>query len=226
MTSLPVSAWKILIMGGPMMLPILLCSIFSMAIIVERWLYLFSSSTNTKQFKENILEQIKADNVREAINLCENSPLPLAQVLKAGILQFGASREEVKAAIEEAALFETPKLEKKLTALLTISHIAPLLGFLGTVIGIANVLFTIESRNNSLVPLTTGDLAGGIWQALVTTIAGLIVAIPTFLFYNFFVSRVNALVLEMERGAAELVNLLTQLSEARISKKGGYRDEV
>lgn len=226
MTSLDLSTWKMFLMGGPLMIPILLCSIFALSIIIERWLYFSSAGQATKTIKEGIFEHLQTNNIKESLLLCENHPSALTRILKAGILKFGGTSEEIKGAMEEASLFEVPQLERKLPALLTISHTAPLLGFLGTVVGIANILMAIEARSNSLNPLSFADLSGGIWQALITTIAGLIVAIPGFLFYNFFVSRVNELVLEMERGATELLHLLTQLSDARTAKKGGYRVEV
>ena len=115
--------------------------------------------------------------------------------------------------MEDVSLFEIPKLESRLSALSTIAQIAPLLGLLGTVTGMTASFHTIQVRASSLNPVTPGDLAGGIGEALLTTVAGLIVAIPAFVAYNYFVNRINHVVLDMERGATELTNFMCQISE-------------
>src|SRR5689334_20812085 len=117
--------------------------------------------------------------------------------------------------MEDASLYEIPKLESRLGALSTIAHVSPLLGLLGTVTGMTACFHTIQVRTASLNPVTPGDLAGGIGEALITTVAGLMVAIPTYIAYNYLVSRVNYFILEMERAATELVNYITQITQAR-----------
>ena len=118
--------------------------------------------------------------------------------------------EAVKEAIEDASLYEVPKLEKNLSVLATIAHISPLLGLLGTVTGMVRCFQTIQAKATSFHPVSPGDLAGGIWEALLTTVVGLIVAIPTFVIYNYLVSRINSFILEMEKASTELVNFLTE----------------
>lgn len=226
MTIWQMSAWKLLVAGGPVMVPILLCSFFALAITIEKLLYFASISIDTKQFKETIFEHIKTNNIKEAINLCEANPSPLAKILKAGILKSGSSREEIKESMEDESLLEIPKLERKLSALATIANITPLLGLLGTVTGIAGSFHTIQMRTNSLNPVSPGDLAGGVWEALMTTIAGLMIAIPSFVAYNYLVSRVHLFILETERGATELSSLLSYASESKTTKKGDYKVEV
>lgn len=221
-----ISAWKWFLAGGPMMWPILLCSILALAIVIERLMYFAAIATDTHQLKRTIFDYIKANNIKDALTLCDTSHSPLAKILKAGIVKFGSSRDEIKESMEDASLFEIPKLEKKLSILATIAHIAPLLGLLGTVTGISGSFYTIQVRSSSMNPVTPGDLAGGVWEALITTIAGLMVAIPAFVAYNFLVSRVNTFVLEMERGATELVNLLSQISETKTVKRGGPKVEI
>lgn len=196
--------------GGPIMYVLLLCSVLSLAIIIERFVFYSSITTNVKKLKENIFGALKNNDWQEALSACENSRSPVAKILQAGIIKFGASREEIRESIEDASLYEVPRLEKKLPALSTISHIAPLLGLLGTVTGLAASFHTIQERATSLNPVTPGDLAGGIWEALLTTVAGLIIAIIAFVFYNYFVNRVNAFILQMEHSATELLNLLSQ----------------
>ncbi|MCM8800262.1 MAG: MotA/TolQ/ExbB proton channel family protein, partial [Candidatus Omnitrophica bacterium] len=144
------------------------------------------------------------------IQLCDEAKNPIANILKAGILKFDRSREQIKEAIEEASLYEIPILEKNLSMLATIAHISPLLGLLGTVTGMVRCFYTIQIKTSSFNPVSAADLAGGIWEALLTTVFGLMVAIPTFVAYNYLVSRLNNIILEMEKASTELVNFLSQ----------------
>lgn len=207
------NAWSLIKVGGPIMAPIILCSIFSLGIVIEKMLYYMHIKTNVLQLKKQVFDFIKNNRIKESIDLCDGNRSPVAKILKAGILKFGASREEIKENIEDASLFEIPKLESRLSALATIAHISPLLGLLGTVTGMTSSFHTIQVRAAGLNPVTPGDLAGGIGEALITTVAGLMVAIPTSVAYNYFVHRTNMFVLEMEHGATELVNFLCQLTE-------------
>jgi len=211
------SAWKIFLAGGPLMWPILLCSVLALAIIVEKFMHLHNIRIDFKNFLDSVIEKLKKSNIKEALSVCDNITAPVAGIIKAGIMKYTASRDEIKEAMEDASLYEIPKLEKNLSALATIAHISPLLGLLGTVTGMVRAFQVIQMKATSLNPVSPGDLAGGIWEALLTTVAGLIVAIPTFVAYNFFVSRVNAVVVNMERASTELVNFITQ--HAGIEKK-------
>jgi len=159
---------------------------------------------------DEIANVLKRNKIMEAIEMCDNMPGPIAHILKAGILKHDRPKHEIKEAIEEAGLYEVPRMEKNMTALSTIAHISPLLGLLGTVVGMVGCFQVIQEKSTSLNPVSPGDLAGGIWQALVTTVAGLAVAIPVYVAYNYLVSRVNSLVLDMERSATDLTNILSQ----------------
>jgi len=206
-------AWQLMIKGGPIMWPIFLCSVVAFTLFVEKLFYFASISTNTADLKGRIFKNIKENRLKEAIVICEQSNSPVAKIMKAGVIRSSGDREEIKASIEEVSLVEIPKLEKRLNALATIAYTALLLGFLGTVVGMANVFHAIEVRSASMNPVTAGDLAAGIWQALLTTIFGLCVAIPSFLAYNYCVGRVNDFVVKMERAAIELVNVLAHVSQ-------------
>jgi biopolymer transport protein ExbB len=153
---------------------------------------------------------MKRHETKEALQICDNTKSPIANILKAGILKYDRPRPQIIEAIEDASLYEIPRIEKNLTALATIAHISPLLGLLGTVTGMVRCFQTIQAKATSFHPVSPGDLAGGIWEALLTTVAGLIVAIPTFVFYNYLVSRINHFILEMEKASTELVNFLTE----------------
>jgi biopolymer transport protein ExbB len=207
------SAWKLVALGGPLMVPLLLCSVFAVAIIVEKLFYFHKIKMDIIVFKKQIFELIKENKIKEAVLLCDRSMAPVAHVVKAGIVKFGSSREEIKENIEEASLFEIPKLENRMSALATIAHITPLLGLLGTVVGMATSFHAIHMHSASMSPLTPGDLAGGIYQALLTTTVSLVIAIPTYVAYNFIVSHINSIINEMERTVTELINYMSQIHE-------------
>ncbi len=210
------NAWELIKAGGPIMIPILLCSLFALAIVIEKFIFFVSLKTDVPKLKKQIFECIKNNKIKEAVELCEKSPSPVAKILKAGLVKFGSSREEIKENIEDMSLYEIPRLEGRLNALATIAHISPLLGLLGTVTGMTSNFHTIQVRADSLRPVTSGDLAGGIYEALLTTVAGLFVAIPTYVAYNYFVHRINQIILEMERAGTELINFMGHMTETRI----------
>ncbi len=199
-----------LIKGGPVMIPILLCSVLAFAIAIERFIFLQKARIDTKKFMEDISTSLKRNRIMEAIDMCEQTPGPIANILKAGILKHDRTRQDIKEAIEDAGLHEIPRLEKNVGLLATIAHISPLLGLLGTVTGMVRAFQIVQEKATALNPVSPGDLAGGIWEALITTVAGLIVAIPTLAAYNYFVSRVNNFVLEIETSATDLINILSE----------------
>ena len=198
--------------GGPLMAPIVLCSIFALGIIIEKFSYFLNINSDVSELKKNVFDAIKKNKIKEAIQICDLSRSPVAKILKAGILKFGSSREEIKEYMEDMSLFEIPKLESRLAALATIAHITPLLGLLGTVTGMTMSFYTIQARSGALQAVTSADLAGGIGQALLTTMAGLLVAIVAYVAYNYFIYRIDRFVLEMQRGAIELVHLMSHTS--------------
>lgn len=192
---------------------IILCSIVALAVVIERLYHLHRARIDSDKFMESISNTLRRNRVMEAIDLCEKTPGPVAHIIKAGILKHDRSRTEIKEAIEDAGICEVPRLEKNLGALATIAHISPLLGLLGTVTGMVRAFQIIQEKATSLHLVSPGDLAGGIWEALITTAAGLIVAIPTFVAYNYLVSRVKGFILEMERTTTDLINILAQRGE-------------
>ena len=205
--------WDLIQKGGPLMYLIILCSIVAMAVVIERLYHLHRAKIDSDKFMESISNTVKRNRIMDAVDLCEKTPGPIAHIIKAGILKHDRSRHEIKEAIEDAGIYEVPRLEKNLGVLATIAHISPLLGLLGTVTGMVRAFQIIQEKATSLHPVSPGDLAGGIWEALITTCAGLIVAIPTFVAYNYLVSRVKSFILEMERTATDLINILGQRNE-------------
>ncbi len=208
--------WEFMQKGGPIMWPILLCSVISFAIVIERLIRLKQEQIDTKSFMEQISKSLKRNKIMEALDLCERTGGPIANILKAGILKHDRPRAEVREAIEDASMHEVPRLERNLPVLATVAHVAPLLGLLGTVTGLVSAFQVIEVKASATNPVSPGDLAGGIWEALLTTVFGLCVAIPTYVAYNYLVSRVDGFVLEMERSATDLLNILGERREDEV----------
>src|SRR3989338_3908323 len=123
--------WQVFLAGGPVIWPILLCSIFAFAIIIAKWFQIHRIKINTQEFLNNILDKMKRHQIKEALQACDTAKGPISNILKAGILKYDRPRTQIKEAIEDASLYEIPRLEKNLTALATIAHISPLLGLLG-----------------------------------------------------------------------------------------------
>ena len=146
----------------------------------------------------------------EALDMCDKVQSPMARILKAGIIKHDRTRSELRETIKDTAIHEVPVLEKNLSVLATIVHITPLLGLLGTVIGMVRTFQVIQEKSQALQPVNPGDLAGGIWQALLATAAGLCVAVPAYVAYNYLASRVDSFVSDMEKNAIDLVNVFTQ----------------
>jgi biopolymer transport protein ExbB len=197
--------WLIVIKGGYIMIPIFICGVLTLTIIIERFIYLKNSQIDSEKFITEIENLLKKRKIREAMEKCENQNKPVPNIVKAGLLKLDRTRDEIKEAIDDAANHQIPELEKYLVILATIAVISPLLGLLGTVTGMIKAFMVIEMKEGLVHP---GELAGGIWEALVTTVGGLVVAIPAYLSYNYFVSRVNNLILEMEKSATRLIDLI------------------
>lgn len=201
--------WDMIQKGGPMMYLIILSSILAFGVAIDRIYNLYRARIDADKFMDEITVVLKRNKIIEAIEMCNKTPGPIAHIIKAGVLKHDRSKPEIKEAVEEAAQLEIPRLEKHLPILATIAHIAPLLGLLGTVTGMIKSFQVIQAKALSLVPVNPGDLAGGIWEALLATVAGLAVAIPTYVAYNYLTSQVDNLVYDMERSATDLVNLLS-----------------
>jgi len=197
----------IIIKGGILMWPIMLTSVIGLAIIIERLFALRRASIDTREFMDVMRQMLRQNRIREAIEICDEAQVPVARIMKAGILKHNRSKEDIREAIEDAGRFEVPRLERYLSALATCANIAPLLGLLGTVQGLIKAFAQIQLKGGQVKP---SDLAEGIGNALITTAAGLTVAIPILVIYNYLVSRVDNMVLEMEISSTELIELLTR----------------
>ncbi len=193
--------------GGPMIWLIVACSALAIVVFIERLLHYHREQINSMEFLNGVRNVLRRDNVVEALSICDATPGPVARLVKVAILSRDRGREGVREALEEAGLVEVPPLEEKLSVLATVAQIAPLMGLLGTVLGFVKV-FSVLQAQGSLAHMET--MSRGLWQALICTAAGLAVAIPCYAGYNYLVSRVNAIVLDMEKAATEIVNIVTE----------------
>ncbi|MGC9943534.1 MAG: MotA/TolQ/ExbB proton channel family protein [Verrucomicrobiota bacterium] len=193
--------------GGPVIWLILIAAATAAVVFIERALYCHRSQINSAEFLNGIRTVLKRDNVVEAVSICDATPGPVARLVKAAILNRDKGRDRVREAVEEAGLVEVPRLEEKLNLIATIAQISPLLGLFGTIIGFMGVFGTIKEFGlYSNIESMSKDIS----QALICAAGGIAVAIPTHAGYNYLVSRVNKIILDMERAAAEIVNVVTE----------------
>jgi biopolymer transport protein ExbB len=193
--------------GGPMLWVILFTGAVGIVVFIERYLHCHRSQINSPEFLNGVRTVLKRDNVVEAISICDATPGPVSRLVKTAILNREQGRERVREAIEEAGLTEVPRLEEKLNLLATIAQLAPLLGLLGTVLGFIRIFARLQDAG---LNAHIGLLSQGVWEAMICAAAGLAVAIPTHAGYNYLVSRVNSIVLDMERAATEIVKIVTE----------------
>ena len=201
--------------GGPVLFLILFASAVAVVVFIERYLHCHRAQINSVEFLNGVRTVLKRENVVEALSICDATPGPVARLVKTAILNREHGRERVREALEEAGLAEVPRLEEKLNLLATIAQLAPLLGLLGTVLGFIQTFMRMQDDG---LYANVGQLASGVWQALICAAAGLAVAIPAHAGYNYLVSRVNSIVLDMERAATEIVNIVSEAEEATDSK--------
>ena len=196
---------EIIHLGGPVMIPIVMCSVFSLTIIAERLYYFVQLhlGQDIEQFFKELRAAVEKHQWKDAQELCESWKGPVARVVLAGLTVHESPPEEIDEAMEESAHEELPVVERHLRWLSTLAQVSTLLGLLGTVTGLVRAFQVIQAKSGaSGNPVSPGDLAGGIWEALITTVAGLIVAIPTILAYNYFAGRVGEVQFQMEKAAA------------------------
>lgn len=199
--------FEIFLKGGFIMWLILATSVVGLAVVIDRFLVLRKARINVPAFMVRIRGFIKKKDISGAISYCMEEKSPVANIVRKGLKKYKYGHDRVKEAIENAGSQEISKLEKGLTILATVSGIAPLLGFLGTVTGMIQAFMTIQDLAGAANP---SDLAGGIWEALITTAFGLIVGIPALAFYNYFLSAVKRLVGEMETVANDVVDVIQE----------------
>lgn len=211
---------SIFLKGGYLMYPILASSILAVAIAIDKYMLLRNARINAPSFIVKIRNVLKKKDVAGAVAICMQENSPAANIIRKGLKKYHLGHERVKEAIENAGKQEVTKLEKGLSVLATVAGVAPLLGFLGTVTGMITAFMLIEDLKGAANP---SDLAGGIWEALITTAFGLAVGIIALLFYNYFLASINKLVNEMEIISNDVVDTL---EEVETGKKTSSIDDI
>jgi len=186
---------------------ICLCSVIGVAIFIERVLYLSRIDIDTDTLLIELRSAIERGDIVEAMQLCEKTPGAVSNIIRAGISQHERGKEYIENGMELRGTIEVAKMEKNARILSIIAHISPLIGLLGTVLGFIRAFG--EMRMSSLVEISSTQIGEAMEYALVTTAAGLVVAIPAVLAYNYIVSRIEGVTVEIQATAAEVVDLLT-----------------
>lgn len=202
-----ISVLELLLKGGFMMIPIILLWVASIYIFVERMLLIKSASKTPVDFQDKIHGMVLAGDVQGAQMLCSQTDTPVARMIQKGISRIGSPLKNIEVSIENTGKIEIYRLEKNLSILATISGAAPMIGFLGTVTGMIQAFIAIAQEEGAVSPKL---LSSGIYEAMVTTAAGLFVGIIAYLGYNFLVSRVQKVVHRMEYTAIDFVDLLQE----------------
>jgi len=201
------SLWQLCLEGGWIMVPLALLLIVSIYILIERAIVIGKASKVDSYFMDRIRDYIHDGEVESAIKLCKHTPTPYARLILKGISRIGRPMSDVLSAVENTGTLELAALGRGLPWLATTAAGAPMLGFLGTVIGMVQAFYSIASSGNAA---SIGSFAGGIYTALVTTVAGLIVGIVAMFGYNYLVSRINKVTNLMEAKTMEFMDLLNE----------------
>jgi biopolymer transport protein ExbB len=205
--------------GGPIMWPLLLCAIFSVTVMLERFIAINRAAASTEELTERVRAMLTAGQVNEALKLCESTPGPIPALLANGIRNRNLDSDSIERAMEELALRETPLLYKRLGILDTVITIAPLLGLLGTITGMMSTFSVISTAGQN----NPGAITGGIGEALIATACGLAIAIITLIGYNYLTEKVKEIISDMEIRATQLMNIL---AGANVAEKSGMMPEI
>ncbi len=189
---------------GFMRVPLAICLVIGLAVIAWKFVDLSGKASKTRKILRDVDEVLNQGRIREALEITRDSNAPAAKILYAGLERHDEGTERIMKAIENQGLIELSKLEKGLVVLATLTNVAPLLGFLGTVIGMIQAFQSIELAGEVEATL----VAGGIKVALLTTAAGLVIAIPVGVGHNYFVARIDSLVIDMEESAQRMIDAL------------------
>ncbi len=191
--------------GGIVMIPLVILSIVAIYIFIERYMAISKASKEEYNFMNNIRDFIHEGRIDSAKSLCKNNQSPLARMIAKGITRIGRPLNDINAAIENVGKLEVAKLEKNIAFLSTVAGAAPMIGFLGTVMGMVRAFYNMAMAGNNI---DISLLAGGIYEAMVTTITGLIVGIIGYICYNILVSRIEKVIFMLEARATEFMDLL------------------
>lgn len=198
---------ELLLKGGFMMIPIFLLSILAVYIFVERFLTIQKASKTPDGFLDNVKVSVLRGDITGAKVLCAQNDTPIARMIEKGVSRLGSQLKNIEASIENVGKIEIYKLEKNLSFLATISGVAPMIGFLGTVTGMIQAFIAIAQEEGTVSPKL---LSSGIYEAMITTASGLFVGIVAYLGYNYLVTRLQKLIYRMEYTSINFLDLLQE----------------
>ena len=190
--------------GGPIMWVILFCSVVALFIFLKKVFQFHREEINVGELLRGVFYVLRRDGFVEALTLCDHTPGPAARLLAAAIRAYERGDDDIRKAVDDAALEEIPKLERHINLLSTLGFVLPLIGFLGTVLGMMKV-FQVAQTNEAF---SATDIAGAVNMALISTAAALAVAIPCYLAYNYLIARVNLITLDMEKASLEMLGFI------------------
>ena len=203
------SIWNLCVEGGWIMIPIALLALVCIYILNERAIVIRKATRTDDTFMKRIRDYIHEGEIESALNLCRSNQTPMGRLIAKGISRIGRPMNDVLVAIENTGNLEVADLSKGLPWLATTAAGAPMLGFLGTVVGMVQAFYSIAASGNAA---QIGTFAGGIYTALTTTVAGLIVGIGALFAYNYLVARINKVMKLMEARTMEFMDLLNEPS--------------
>lgn len=194
--------------GGWIMIVLVLMLAFAIYLFIERMVVLHNATKEDKTFMDRIRDYIKEGKIESAIKLCKKTDSPSSRMIEKGVTRIGRPMQDVQVAIENVGNLEVSKLEKGLVLMATIAAGAPMLGFLGTVLGMVQTFYNMAQDASGVIEIST--LSSGMYQAMVTTVGGLIVGILAMFAYNFLVSRIDRVVRQLESRTMEFMDLLNE----------------
>lgn len=210
-----------LLQGGPLMYPLLLVSLLGFVIFIERTLFLHKGQIGTEDFIGGIKNLLRKKRLVEALALCEDTPGPLARIVKSALLHLGDSKDAIRSSIQGAAIVEIPELERRIGTLATLARVAPLLGFLGTLISTLKALYFLEAANAD-----SGEFSQLLAEALITSASGLAIGVMAVLAHHFLMGRVRALVHDFELVGHEIFEFLTTDRDLAANTRQDIRTDV
>ncbi|MCM1031053.1 MAG: MotA/TolQ/ExbB proton channel family protein [Oscillibacter sp.] len=205
-----ISLWDMILKGGWLMIPIFILSVIGIYIICERFAAIRKAGKTDRKLTTNVMSAINRGNKTGALQECAAQNTPLSRMLQKGILLYHIPAHDLRTSMENTATLEIAELEKGLPTLATVSGLAPMIGFLGTVVGMVQAFYDMSLAGNN-INITL--LSRGIYTAMITTVAGLIVGILAYFAYNFLVTRINSLANEMENACTEFIDSLYECTQ-------------
>ncbi len=200
------SFWDLIIKGGPIMIPIGFLSLAGVYVFIERFITIKKASKIDNNFMHSIRDYVHNGNIPAAIALCKNSPTPISRMIEKGLKRIGKPIREIEDGIENVGKLEVYKMEKNVGLLGTIAGIAPLFGFLGTIFGVIKIFYNIALADN----ISIGLIAGGLYEKMITSAAGLMIGILAFIAHHILVMMVDKIVNKMEINAVDFMDLLQE----------------